>query len=189
MNTTYIFDIIGAALATLAATACALSNIVEKTVYLITFASPHVGKRSFVEAFHKLEEAGKIRHLRITNDDDAVPQGFNVLGFMHTASVHLNMFSSTHGGEGYSKLNPLRYFSDGEMEINYQISVPSIDEVCDQKMNVNHKWLMGNPSHALQKHKPRFDENKAEFSCLTLDDLFDGSRNSRRLCLKGYASF
>ena len=56
----------GAALATLAATACAISNDIEKTVYVITFGCPHVGKLRFVQNFRVLEDLQKVRHIRTT---------------------------------------------------------------------------------------------------------------------------
>eukprot|EP00521_Asterionellopsis_glacialis_P006058 CAMPEP_0195281226 /NCGR_PEP_ID=MMETSP0707-20130614/629_1 /TAXON_ID=33640 /ORGANISM="Asterionellopsis glacialis, Strain CCMP134" /LENGTH=433 /DNA_ID=CAMNT_0040340095 /DNA_START=31 /DNA_END=1332 /DNA_ORIENTATION=- len=81
---------LGAALATLAATAAAISDEIPNPVRLITFGSPQVGKDEFVRAFQKLEQAGRIEHVRVTTNDDLVPQLFGLIGYRHTG-VHLNL--------------------------------------------------------------------------------------------------
>jgi len=39
----------------------------------ITYASPYVGGSSFNEAFEFLEENGRLRHIRVSNEKDLVP--------------------------------------------------------------------------------------------------------------------
>lgn len=151
----------GAALATLAATACAISNDIEKTVYLITFGCPHVGKLRFVQNFRVLEDLQKVGHIRITNDEDIVPRGMAMFGYIHTASVHLNLF-----GERFNPFGGDKWF---------HLSAPSVEEVSDAKLMVKFiskpAWLLGNPSHALRKYKKRLDRAKKDLELLTVDDL------------------
>lgn len=65
---------IGAALSTLFAFRAAYDSIIpNKPVVNITFASPYVGNWEFRNHFRELERQGKIRHLRVSNQDDVVP--------------------------------------------------------------------------------------------------------------------
>jgi hypothetical protein len=139
---------LGGALATLAASALALNNDVKKPIKLLSFASPHVGKSDFAQAFRHLEKAGRIQHLRITNDDDAVPQGLGVFGYMHTG-LHLNLSKDTH------TLQP-----------------SSQDEFSLSDLNVSGKWFIGNPSHLLQEHRKRLDVAKNDLVSRTFDGIF-----------------
>merc|ERR1712032_1724203 len=72
---------LGAALATLCATASSLSDDIKKPIRLITFASPHVGQPDFIDAFQYLEKNGRIQHIRVTNGDDIVPHGLGGFGY------------------------------------------------------------------------------------------------------------
>mmetsp|Transcript_14541 Transcript_14541/g.19894 ORF Transcript_14541/g.19894 Transcript_14541/m.19894 type:complete len:351 (-) Transcript_14541:127-1179(-) len=86
---------LGGALATLGAAYAAASNDIKKPIKLITFASPEAGKSRFVEAMDKLEAAKVLLHLRVTNNDDLVPQLLGTVGYKHFG-LHLNLFKSKH---------------------------------------------------------------------------------------------
>eukprot|EP00565_Helicotheca_tamesis_P004302 CAMPEP_0185740978 /NCGR_PEP_ID=MMETSP1171-20130828/38711_1 /TAXON_ID=374046 /ORGANISM="Helicotheca tamensis, Strain CCMP826" /LENGTH=392 /DNA_ID=CAMNT_0028412915 /DNA_START=111 /DNA_END=1290 /DNA_ORIENTATION=- len=86
---------LGGALATLGAAYAAASNDIKKPIKLITFASPEAGKSRFVEAMDKLEAAKVLLHLRVTNNDDLVPQLLGMVGYKHFG-LHLNLFNSKH---------------------------------------------------------------------------------------------
>lgn len=143
---------LGGALATLAAVAAGLSNDVAKSITLVTFASPHVMKGSAAVAFRELESKDRIRHLRITNHDDAVPQGLEPLGYVHTG-IHLSLQNKNHS-----------------------LTASSQEEftVWTTKMRVSYLWFLGNPSHKLQVHKKRLDKAKEDLSKNSLDGLFTG---------------
>lgn len=64
---------LGAALSTLMAFRAALDTTIEKPIMNISFASPFVRDKAFLDSFQKLQEDGKLRHLRISNEDDIVP--------------------------------------------------------------------------------------------------------------------
>jgi predicted lipase len=65
---------LGAALSTLFAFRAAMDfGARSKPVMNVTFASPFVGDRTFQENFQSLEKTGRIRYLRISNEDDMVP--------------------------------------------------------------------------------------------------------------------
>jgi predicted lipase len=65
---------LGAALSTLFAFRAAYDiGIPIKPIVNISFASPYVGDSEFRQHFEELEKQGKIRHLRVTNEDDVVP--------------------------------------------------------------------------------------------------------------------
>ncbi len=70
---------LGAALSTLFSFRAAYdSGIPIKPVMNISFASPYVGNWEFRKRFQELEKEGKIRHLRVSNEDDIVPLAPNV---------------------------------------------------------------------------------------------------------------
>lgn len=143
---------LGAALATNAACLFALSDDshIIYPIKLVTFASPSTGKEDFVLAFHELEKAGRIQHLRISNDDDMVPQGLSLFGYRHTG-IHLNLHKDT-----------------------YTLDTTSRDDVND--INITHKWFLGNPSHLLQEHKKRLDKSKNELVRYSFDGIFQDPR-------------
>jgi len=39
----------------------------------VSLASPYVGDQAFRDSFYELEQKNKIRHIRVSNDEDAVP--------------------------------------------------------------------------------------------------------------------
>jgi hypothetical protein len=55
----------------------------------ISYASPYVGDRNFQKAFQKLEEMGRLRHIRVSNEHDVVPVA-PPGGYVHTGvNLHL----------------------------------------------------------------------------------------------------
>jgi len=60
-------------------------------IRVVSFASPRVGnKKGFAQAYQALEKAGRVRHLRVTNQGDAVPECFPSFGYAQTGvNVHL----------------------------------------------------------------------------------------------------
>lgn len=65
---------LGGALSTLFAFRAATdAGVRNKPVMNVSFASPFVGDHIFQKEFQNLEKKGLIRHLRISNEDDAVP--------------------------------------------------------------------------------------------------------------------
>jgi predicted lipase len=86
---------IGAAISTLFAFRAAYdSSIPNKPVVNITFASPYVGNWEFRKHFRELERQGKIRHLRVSNQDDVVPLTPNFS--LHKGSVVLYKHVGLH---------------------------------------------------------------------------------------------
>eukprot|EP00957_Ditylum_brightwellii_P103665 7897512-Ditylum_brightwellii.AAC.1 len=65
---------LGGALSTMMAFRAAIDDeLSHKTVYNVSFASPFFGDQGVRDEFYRLEGQKKIRHLRISNDDDVVP--------------------------------------------------------------------------------------------------------------------
>jgi predicted lipase len=71
---------LGAALSTLLAMKLSCSWIlhekvknIPKPIINISVASPYVGNQGFVNATQRLEESGRLRHIRVTNEGDVVP--------------------------------------------------------------------------------------------------------------------
>ena len=47
--------------------------MLKKPILAVTFASPVVGTEGYLKAFQQLEKRRKLRHLRISNENDLVP--------------------------------------------------------------------------------------------------------------------
>jgi predicted lipase len=84
---------LGGALSTLFAFRAAMDvGVRNKPVMNVSFASPFVGDHIFKEKFQNLEKTGMIRHLRISNEDDAVPLvPFSTLDFPPKPYKHVGM--------------------------------------------------------------------------------------------------
>ena len=77
---------------------------IPKPIRAISFASPQVGHTSYATAFRKLEEAGRLRHLRITNQGDAVPEMPFGFGYTQTGvNVHVRHDATAQVGYGVVK--------------------------------------------------------------------------------------
>ena len=150
--------ILGAALATLAATAAAISNDIPKPVQLVTFGSPHVGKDDFVQAFQNLEQKERIKHLRITTNDDLVPQLFGLIGYRHTG-LHFNLRrrilkSTDTFFISRSRINGFLFWTN--------------------KMRVPLSQITGRWSHhRLEEYSRRLFSCKSSLESLTMDELYD----------------
>lgn len=93
---------LGGSLSTLMAFNLAASRkiapyLVGVPVVNITFASPYVGGKVWNEAFQTLEQAGKIQHIRVTNQKDVVPVVICLPDYVHTG-VHLYLNPKAKNG-------------------------------------------------------------------------------------------
>ncbi|KAL7568820.1 hypothetical protein ACA910_007234 [Epithemia clementina (nom. ined.)] len=131
---------LGAALSTLLAFRLAGSNgMIKRNIPFpltcISYASPYVGDRNFSKAFEELERQGRLRHIRVTNENDVVPVA-PPGGYVHTGlNIHFlrgskrtNMgeppFVSSYGNQAHSWLSQFpwavgthfltRYWSRGQ---------------------------------------------------------------------------
>jgi len=170
---------LGAAMATITAIACSISTIVTKPVKLITYGSPHVGNPNFARAFQELQKANALQHLRVTTDDDAVPQGLAIFGYVHTPSPHLNLHSmegSIISQQIISKITgqEKKCFTLSSYDIEEDEATPSRVKELISNAKPTPMWVLGNPAHALQEYKRRLDQAKEDFELLNFDDLFNG---------------
>ena len=122
----FVSNSLGGALATLFSFRLAGSDGMEKKgipfpLICMTYASPYVGDSNFRKAFEQLETKGRLRHIRVSNQNDAVP----VLppgGYQHTGiNLHLKDqkkeneppfaigYSEEHGNSWFSQISPLFY--------------------------------------------------------------------------------
>jgi putative lipase involved disintegration of autophagic bodies len=91
----------------------------------ISFASPQIGnKEGFAQAYQALEKAGRVRHLRVTNEGDAVPEAPFGFGYAQTG-VKVHVKENEPAEVGYNiVMNIVRQigFDSGEMHklSNYQ---------------------------------------------------------------------
>ena len=90
---------LGGALATLLAfcLACELDNIPNGPVTCVSFASPRVGNGNFGRAFQELEHRGRLRNIRVANEEDvvtAIPDTTFSVSFL-THAMRSNFFLHT----------------------------------------------------------------------------------------------
>lgn len=65
-------------------------------VNVVSFASPYVGTESFQDAFRALERDNRLRHIRISNDNDCIPANPCIGGFLHAGvNIQLKKTGST----------------------------------------------------------------------------------------------
>jgi len=95
---------LGGALTQLLAFALAGSKLTEdlpKPIVAISYASPRVGNRGYLQKYQQLEKAGKLRHIRVSNQGDVVtvaPSG----GFYQTG-LNLHVAPGKQVEIAYSK--------------------------------------------------------------------------------------
>mmetsp|Transcript_16030 Transcript_16030/g.22321 ORF Transcript_16030/g.22321 Transcript_16030/m.22321 type:complete len:197 (-) Transcript_16030:271-861(-) len=170
----------GAALATLAGAACSISKVIKNEVTVISFASPQAGKQEFTDAFQELEKAGRIRHLRVTNNNDVVPQALGLLGYKHTG-IHLNL--------GKGSLLGCVCCLPCCCAKNYSISNTDTRGILflTNKMKFSIGWF--NPfcgcggiaiPHSMTEHRKRLMKVQSQIEELTLTKLYEDSK------LRGY---
>jgi len=102
---------LGGAMAQILAFTLAGSNLdflpKDKPVRAITFASPEVGDSGYVASFMELEKASKLRHIRVSNQGDAVPIVFNLTP-IHTfeqPGVNVHVYKDNEATVQYNKIN------------------------------------------------------------------------------------
>ena len=79
-------------------------DTIPKPIRAISFASPQVGNKDYAAAFAALERAGRIRHLRVTNQGDLVPELPFGFGYSQTGiNVHVNKSKKAKIGYGAVK--------------------------------------------------------------------------------------
>jgi len=102
---------LGAALSTLFSFRAAYdSGIPNKPVMNISYASPYVGNWEFRKHFQELEKEGKIRHIRVSNEDDVVPLAPNVglhWGFP-VLYKHVGLNIKLYSNQGYFRKSLLQ---------------------------------------------------------------------------------
>jgi hypothetical protein len=170
---------LGAALSTLFTFRAAhYDGIPNMPVVNISFASPYVGDWKFQEKFIELEKEEKIRHLRVSNEDDVVPLlpniGFGRLMIVPFKHVGLNL--RFYKDEGWTRRSFLRisYPQPGSW-------MSGIWRTWDNNL------LAGITSSAIQNHtcseyRTRIDQAKEELNTLpSLKDLYYDKKHTGEL--------
>jgi len=161
---------LGGALSTLMAVrATALDDFADTTILNVSIASPFVGDQEFRDEFYKLEQLNKIRHLRITNYEDAVPlipactfPGSNFHTYKHTG-MHIKLYNR-------SLLRPY----------HHHIMYPKKDSFVHSVRNALHSNLFNGLNINIMNHLPteystRIENAKEELEKLSLSKLYHDS--------------
>lgn len=166
---------LGASLSTMfAVRAAALNDFPEGTMVTnISFASPFVGDEAFRKSFMDLEKSRKIRHLRISNDEDIVPL------------IPNTTWPLPNGLKGYKHVGMnIRLYKPGSLLAPaYRRFYPKEESIVDGLRNTAHNELLSLSlavlalldNHLFSEHQTRLEheETEKELIKFTLDDLYD----------------
>jgi len=180
---------LGAALATLFAFEAAAQpdSMIPKPISCFSIASPYVGDESFRDAHLLLENLGKLRHLRVSNQKDIVT-------IVPKISFRWNVFEqSSHVGYLFKHVGVnLRLFPEKILfpwdPSHFELSFPKIrsgyfsstlDELkrgWDQSIFQNFSWNITHylswPFHSLREYSSRMKVNQDELKGLYLNDIY-----------------
>ena len=129
---------LGGAIAQILAFTLAGSNLKflpeGEPVRAITYASPECGDSGYVASCIELEKAGKLRHIRVTNQGDAVPIAFHLPPFstFEQPGVNIHVYEDQKALVEYNKVkmfffNPFKAL-DRHMPLDYRKHLFDVDE-------------------------------------------------------------
>lgn len=164
-------------------------KLAEKEIFpvvnVISYASPYVGTKNFQEAFRGLERENKLRHIRISNDNDCIPANPCIGGFQH-AGVNLQLRRSGpavihfEGIENPSLPATFIVFLSAAASILIKVlsmfvgvlsflpTFPLLPSVVLAYVTL--KLLL--KSHGLDQYRERFETGRDEFYDLTIEELY-----------------
>ena len=158
-------------------------------VNVISYASPYVGTDSFRDAFRTLERKNKLRHIRVSNENDAIPANPCIGGFKHTG-VNLQL----------RKNGPARINYEGiekeELPISFLLFVPAAASVLIKVLSIFLGFLSFLPtfpllpsalvayatskilldSHSAKEYRKRFGNkfrSSDDFYYQTIEELYE----------------
>jgi len=143
---------LGGALSTLMAFNLASSSKIRKIlgnkpVVNISFASPYVGGKVFSEAFKILEKAGRIQHIRVSNETDVVPVAIIAPNYMHVGiNLHLD------------PVKDVILVYQGKRSFNSQFSP-----------------FQNAANHSLDEYDTRFRKAKDQIESMAINDIYSNS--------------
>lgn len=160
---------LGAALSTLFAFRAAVdSGIPNKPVINVSLASPFVGDDQLRKSLQDLEKNNKIRHLRISNEDDIVPLiPFVSLPF----PLPITLYKQTG-------LNIRLYNKTWWRNFTFKISYPKPDDPTNELANaVSQNIFLGltlktPTNHLSPEYRKRLDSSKSSLESFNLENMY-----------------
>jgi len=154
-------------------------------VNVVSFASPYVGTESFQEAFRELEREGKLRHIRVSNDNDCIPANPCVGGFEH-AGVNVQLRKS-----GPTRVN-IEGVDKPPLPLSFIVFISAAASVLIKVLSIFIGFLSFLPtfpllpsvvvayatlnllleSHDLEQYRERFESGKDDFYDQTIEELY-----------------
>jgi hypothetical protein len=157
---------LGAALSTLFAFRAAdNAGIPNKPVINVSFASPFVGDQKFRDEFQKREIMGLIRHVRVSNEDDAVP-------LVPPCTLPF-LVPYKHVGLNICLYNPVWW-----RNINYEITFPKPYDLMDEVGRaIKNNILLGlEPftlfNHLCPEYRSRLDNSAEKLKKYDIETLY-----------------
>ena len=121
------------------------TEFIPKPIVAVTYASPVVGNKGFVQAYQDLEKEDKVRHIRVSNDKDMVPG--TVFGFKQTG---INF-----------------HVKDGPMEVGYLKSNSIISQTNLAPLDRHNLYGEGSYNRRL------FRDENSEYLKMTVNELYE----------------
>lgn len=173
---------LGAAMSTLFAFRAAYdTGIPNKPLVNVSFASPYVGDSDFRQQFEQLEKQGKIRHLRVSNEDDVVPLApFVGLNWgIPVLYKHVGLNLKLYKNQGMFRKSFLK------------ISYPQLDSLTNGMSRAWENMFLGGitistaSNHSCTEYRNRLETAKDELNNLSdLESLYRDEKVTGRLFTK-----
>jgi len=154
-------------------------------VNVISFASPYVGTESYKEAFRALERGNKLRHIRVSNDNDCIPANPCIGGFVH-AGVNVQLKK-----KGPTMIN-YEGIENPPLPLAFILLIPAALSILINVLSVFIGFLSFLPTfpllpsaivaystvqlllknHGLAEYNKRFQNGKTDFYDQTIEELY-----------------
>lgn len=164
-------------------------KLAEKEIFpmvnVVSYASPYVGTESFQDAFRGLERENKLRHIRVSNDNDCIPANPCIGGFQH-AGVNIQLRKS-----GLALVN-IEGIDKPPLPLSFIVFLSAAASVLIKVLSIFIGFLSFLPtfpllpsvivayatvnllleSHGLDQYRERLETGKDEFYDQTIEELY-----------------
>ncbi len=157
---------LGGALALLLAFYTACDDRIPKPVTSVSIGSLLVGDQGFRSAFEGMEKMGWIRHLRISNQHDPVPN-FPPFTWYKPVGMHLNLMH----GRGFELIHASRE-EDAQMLSGGRGIVSTINRILQSYQEAGHNLDLFLGWHMIPAYLRRLERNKDALKALSLNECY-----------------
>jgi hypothetical protein len=158
---------LGGALSTLMAFRAATSDEFKDTAIMnVSFASPFVGDEKFRDQFVELERTGRVKHLRVSNDEDVVP----LIPFSTLPRLNFETYKQTG-------MN-IRLYNKTLLTPSYRVFYPKKNDFINGVKDATNNFIFQGFSltfilkHLCPLYESRLSAAEMDLKKISLDDLY-----------------